>query len=103
DTDDLRRRARCELVAGEARVDARELGHRGLPLRHLLGAELLRLLAGQRLPARRVVVDEERVLHAASLPSSSTCSARTSTAPCSAPGILAAQSSASSSDPHSSR
>src|SRR6266487_3505897 len=101
--DDLRGRPTLELVSLEVRIDARELSHGSFPARHLLRSELQRLVFWERFPARGVVVDEERVLHAASLPASSTCRARTSTAPCSAPGIFAAQSSASSRDAHSSR
>ena len=64
--------------------------------------ELRLLLVGEVDPPGVVAVDEQCVVHSCTS-SGSTYTGRTSTAPCSAPGMRAAQSSASSIDSHSSR
>ena len=100
DPNDLRGVAAVELLARDVRIGLAELLEERDPLRHLLGAELRLLVVREVDPRRVVVVDEQRVLHSCAS-SGSTCTGRTSTAPCSAPGMRAAQSTASSIDAHS--
>ena len=99
---DLGGAAPVELLARRVRIGLAELLEERAPLRHLRRAELRLLLVGKIHPRGVVAVDEQRVLHSCTS-SGSTYTGRTSTAPCSAPGIRAAQSTASSIDSHSRR
>ena len=101
DANDLRGRARRRAPCRTRSDRPCRAPRRARPMRASPRARSAALSSSGRSAQRGVVVvDEHRVVHSCTS-SGSTWTGRTSTAPCSAPGIRAAQSSASSIDAHS--